>query len=185
MKLSCHPPEEKHPQPFRFVRHYDEEKNMSSLFSPKPSSLQLLKLHIFTRKDKWSNSSSNAQNSISNGVRYRMPSVSRLLSPLYPLILWLWSIMIWIWKALPMKSCKSQACPLVDKARLTAPFDKTKFNEVKELDSHLIPRLFDQPLTFPILTKRRWPFLMNDLLRSHARHNRLPIIANVLIVFWF
>lgn len=62
-------PEEKHPQPFRFVRHYDEEKNMSSLFSPKPSSLQPLKLHIFTRKDKWSNSSSNAQNSISKSRR--------------------------------------------------------------------------------------------------------------------
>ena len=59
VKLTGYLSEKKYPESFRLVRYYDEEEEREFTFLTNASILMLLKSHNFTRKDGWSNFSSN------------------------------------------------------------------------------------------------------------------------------
>ncbi len=107
----------------------------------------LLKSQNFTRKDGWSNFSSNGQNSISrlrnsggttkNAVRIRI-AVAMITYCLVAIVHHDMKLERSTYEVLQILSIS-----LTDKTHLTDLFDKTKFNDVKELDCPIFPGLFD------------------------------------------
>lgn len=147
VKLTSYLSEKKYPEPFRLVRYYDEEEEREFIFLTNAKHLTALEVAELYKKRwlvelffKWLKQHLKIKKfwgATENEVRIQIAIViityclvaivhhdMKLERPTYEVL-------------------QILSISLTDKTHLTDLFDKTKFNDIKELDCPLFPGLFD------------------------------------------
>ena len=147
VKLTGYLSEKKYPESFRLIRYYDEEDDREFIFLTKAKHLSALDVANLYKKRwlvelffKWLKQHLKIKRfwgSTENAVRIQI-SVAIITYCLVAIVQHDMQLERSTYEVLQILSIS-----LTDKTHLTNLFDKTKFNDVKELDCPLFPGLFD------------------------------------------
>ena len=147
VKLTGYLSEKKYPESFRLVRYYDEEEEREFTFLTNAKHLNALEVAELYKKRwlvelffKWLKQHLKIKKfwgTTENAVRIQI-AVAIITYCLVAIVHHDMKLERSTYEVLQILSIS-----LTDKTHLTDLFDKTKFNDVKELDCPLFPRLFD------------------------------------------
>lgn len=147
VKLTGYRSEKKYPESLRLVKYYDEEENRDFTFLTNAKHLTALEVAELYKKRwlvelffKWLKQHLKIKRfwgTTENAVRMQI-AIAIITCCLVAIVQHDMNLERSTYEVLQILSIS-----LTDKTHLTKLFDKTKFNEVKELDYPLIPGLFD------------------------------------------